>query len=1007
MAAPDKPEIATDFEDVKPQVATDFDEPKLLENRGDNWDYARNVGTAAGKILTMPAGILGDTRDLFDLGTSGIESLARHVIPGVENKSAAQIRADHAAREKRAQELGLKPGVMASLPTSHELYERHVKPLVGEYKPTTLAGELGQAGVQAAVPLPGGKEKVGERLIELAPGVWRFVKDVVRKAAPTARKSGVQATGGVTGQIASDLSGGDPYWALAGSIAGPTAAETTIAGARHLVPPQTKEGQARAAAHQYGEDITRAATPDEKAAVAATGRTPVQAALAQAQAARDNLPTWLGGKEKQGAQPTVAELSQSRGLALGERAATASDPEGAGALISARQDARARAQKEAAQSTVDPEAHGLELRDRLAKEAAELEDRVNQALPATGDLEATGSGTRAPLAEGKKQAEDARTQLYDNVEKTFGDQWLHIPALKGTSKQLMESVEGYETAKKSNESIDLALNMPEQVQFSKLRVYLKDLNNKIASARNNPAMTEEVGRLKALRSAVWNDLHGAVKNRLETEFGPEGTRGPNAEAAMQQALAHEVAQWQAGVTPPTGPKVPLGVAGVAALKEANEAQQRLGTTFREGVVGDLLKQDRFGQAWNVKDAHVPKKAFPGGDDGYSVTKSVLEAGGPDVLPSIKEAAIMSLREVMNKNHLDPTALEKWQKKYGSSLKAIDEVEPGFSKRFENLANTHSELAASFLGADPQTAANIMGKLLADKTGGPPKLKKLLAEAGNDPAVIEGLKKLALDHMFGAAEKSGMPREFGGKLAGQINAYRPALTQLFGPDHMQLLESLIADANSQRGHGQRMASSVGNSATQHYQELADRLRNEPQSTWREHIGLGTGLTSLSGLAGYGGALWQGMDHPAAMLTGAATGVTLGSLGWLNSKLKSRGINGIKDAYRAGMADPQLGMRMLQFAAESPGSAGWWQRVGPLLLASPYLARPGLDSGEDKKRKGKASGGAVKAKCDHAACAARLVQQADKIRRGHARHTKVLLNAPDDAVAKALAIAGRGL
>jgi hypothetical protein len=98
-----------------------------------------------------------------------------------------------------------------------------------------------------------------------------------------------------------------------------------------------------------------------------------------------------------------------------------------------------------------------------------------------------------------------------------------------------------------------------------------------------------------------------------------------------------------------------------------------------------------------------------------------------------------------------------------------------------------------------------------------------------------------------------------------------------------------------------------------------------------------------------------------------------------------------------------MRMLRHGAENVGDPSWWQRVGGAILRSPLTARPGLD--DDSTKKKRASGG--RAQLDCIGRAAKLCREADTIRRRHAGETKAILHAPDDAVATALAIAGRGI
>jgi len=1023
----DPPKIADDFQPYAPSgMADDFetiDRPGqggVLGNKpDDSWiaGTAKNLGTSVLKGAThLPGlGLAGDVVDMLDLGQAGVRSIWdkrswREILKGIKENAEAKRQA----------------GEWQPM-SGGEIYDRYVKPVVGEYEPTTTAGKVGRAFTEAALP-SGAMAGTATRAV---PRIGLEAPTLTEKGlglAAAARPAIVGGIGGVSGEAAAHHTD-NPFVIAGASMLGPVAAETGISARRKFLPPITKEEARQRASAQIAKDI-------KVGAPAGTAGTAVREAYDNALKTYEDMPDWQ--RSEPGATPRIAEASGNRELASGELVTTMAN-EGARQQIMGQDAARGAAREKALRSTVDPAATGLEPQAKFGQYLRDLEDQVDQALPSGVHPDEVGAGVRKPLQEGRKTAEQARTALYDLLEEQFGDQTLLIPGLKKKASDVTKHKPGYETKKPDDAFTTLAKEMPDEVKFSDLRSYMTDVNEALAAAKSDPKATRELGRLKALKGAIWGDLENAVTNRskAEAEAVAKGQMDPN--GTLQSALERQRDEWQAarqasegqgvatgagadgpggtgGISPapgaqgagagpgggaPGGGAVPgteqMGPAAVAALKAANDAQKYLGETYRQGSVGKLLQAGKNGEAWNVRDSAVPRAAFPGGQDGYAITREVLKAANdsPEMLQAVKDAAVMSLRDIMKDGQLNPKALASWTNKYKQSLRAIDEVEPGFSGQFSNLANSQSALASKFVGAaNADHATQIMGNVLGNKQTGPLQLRHLVKEAAGDPGVIEGLKKLAVDHMMKQAEASaGATGNFGPHFKKLIEGYSASLPELFQPDQLKIMSQLSDDISRQTQTRARMQSGIPGSDTAHRLKLMEqRMAPMPAQSMMPGIS-GGGLGLLGGLL-------MGSDAGLSTVAGAV-GTHFAST--LARNLKARGINNINQMYAAGIVDPQIGMRMLRHGAENVGDATWLARVNGAFENSPYFAQPGLETGK-KKREGRASGGAV---VNHARAAQHLTELVAKARRGDQAKTKELLGAHDNMIARALAVAGRAI
>lgn len=994
---------------VKPLTAT---------GPNDKYGVEKNIATGALKNITHIPGIFGDVGELGRFITSGVQSM-------FSDRTAEQIRADQEklgqrTREKARTEEGMLGRVASAVsgvraPAGADIYEATVKPSLGEYEPQTALGRIGQAAIESAMPGPSGKAKIGTRILAEAPGLMQRGLEAAGRYLPVPVLGGI---GGASGQGARELGAG-PYTAALVGAAVPVGVAGAASAARRAVPTVTREGQARTAGKLMREHATDPAKALETAEKTYASYPPQWG---------ENLP------DPSQALPSLSEATGDRGLASGERAARLTDV-GTDAALMERQQARNEARKDYLKTTVEPGATGEEPGQLFRQQAEDLDKRIEQALPDVGTNEELGKRTRAPILAGREAVEDARSKLYDAMEEHFGDNTLLPNKTRENAGKLNEYDPAYAEPPTSLNYIKKALAFPEVVTFGNMRAYLKSINKALQQARTGTPIAADIGELKFLKAGVMDDLENAIANqhKYEQEAVARGELSPD--ATIESKLQRQRADWYAGkmaegqgVATSTGTNVTAGPRGIssasgtkgprggiaggtgsdsgvpgnapnmdpraaAALTAANDAQRYLGQTYRQGTVAQLLKENGFKGAWNLRDSSVPRTAFPGGPDGYTVTKSVLDAGGPKVVPALTDTAVMSLREAMQNagGHLNPQKLQAWKNKYRTSLNALDEVSPGFSSQFDNLASTQSTMASKFVGAaNAGEAQNFMGQILR-KPDGASTLQHLVKEAGNDPAVVEGFKKLTVDHMIDEATKSaGASGDWGSHLKNQIAAYRNKLPALFAPDQMKVMERLADDATQAQQHVRNLKGGLpGSPTTQNFQVIKQRLT--PMAPLERHAG----WPWL--------ALWEGTRSGFDAFLEAMAGVVgLGAAQRVVHNLRARGVNGVQDMYRAGMADPQIGMRMLRHGVETPASPSWFNRSAQAILASPLYERPVLDQEE---RKGHASGGKVGV--DHEKAAKHMVGLVERARKMETARTKPLLKTDDNTVAHALALANAAI
>ncbi len=158
------------------------------------------------------------------------------------------------------------------------------------------------------------------------------------------------------------------------------------------------------------------------------------------------------------------------------------------------------------------------------------------------------------------------------------------------------------------------------------------------------------------------------------------------------------------------------------LKAANAAYAQYAQTYKNPIVGPGLRTTGYSGQYARSDAAFIKTAVKPGPDGYENARAYLQAAAndPQALAAMQDAALNPLRRgALGNGTVHPNALARWKESYGPALRALDEVSPGFSGRFDTAA--HSTQALLDLGAQHKAAmadfqAEAAARAIEENTG---------------------------------------------------------------------------------------------------------------------------------------------------------------------------------------------------------------------------------------------------------------------------------------------------
>jgi len=985
---------------------------KTLGNKpGDDLAKGAAKGAATSTILGLAdyPGMLGNLGQAWDVLTEAPTRGMLHVLgmagalPG--GKSGAEFI-------KQSEELGKKfqspaeqkgyvnPIFGLPIPTGEGI-AAPILERTGRYEPKDLAGQASMAGLRTVVG-------------SMAPGaIFRGMKTASEAATPvkiaTEAAKGAAGTAplafgtGVLSDVATELTGAP----VAGLIAGaaPTLGSSMVRGVKNYIEPTKAKAGSPEAQRQADIALAKLAENPERA-------------IADERFQPDYVP---------GSRPTFGEKTLDTGLLQAQKAFEDTSPAFARDLEQQRGESNI-ARREMLGEMAPENANQMAPTEFFNNRAAQIESshqatvrnlteqaqREAENVPVGIASEEVGRTLRDRIVDAEAAADRATSAIYEPLARE-GITLVGAP-VRDAAAAIVREVEGTRMAKQlAGEEASIfkdAASITDVERFSELHALEKRITNEVARNKKSPeGDPNTIRRLGELKTAIRDVFNNAAERQAAYEQSLVERGAMRPEETMMSRLQREADAFMAqrrGEALPEAPPVELPnmtaeqAAQLAAGKAAHAQQMQ---TYGQGPVGQILATLGFADQYKVPASGIPKIAFAAGDKGYTNAQAFLRAANndPAAVAALQDMAMMRLRERMGRNEtLTPQVLDAWRNKHANALRAIDEVTPGFSSRFDNAAAATAALqdvqsagsrmvsqarqgpAARFLGlTDPEEVSPKVGSLLKR---GPTEVNQVLDLAGRDPQVVNGMRAAGVDYMLRQFSNAGMAGGenivSGAKLTKFMDANTASLEALYGRENMKNMRLLAAEFD----RAQEAASSqkVAGSDTARNLNFGEQIKGAAKAK----APLGADL-----------AIWY------EFMTGALSGNVVragGAAATAGAKAlfeaaRQRGISNINDLIHEGLLNPEVGRAMLQRGVDAQGRVRA-QAVRDLAksLAIRQEAMTSAIAGQEQQeeRLGRATGGAVN-----------LMALSKAAKKHVTQSTEGLLNESDDTVTRALEVANK--
>lgn len=1035
--------MADDWVSVgSPQEADDWS--PLGEHRGalsnapddtTGTSMAKGAATAAIKGVGHIPGTAGDLRNLTDYAVQRAHSW----LSGIPMEELQQHRAALEGKKAQLEKDNPWMGVIQPPPTG-EYFSDPILAKTGEYHPTTGTGRAAMAAVEGGTSMlgPGAVTSMGRGVTGLLSGA--------AKAVPAGM------VGGAAGDVATQFTGDPLAGIVAGSVVPAAGAKALSPAGKYIAPmvPGKREGLA-------AERLAAASSNPEKA-------------LADLKFQRRQI--------VEGSEPTTGMASGDIGLMKAQKRAANKDEELAGELVN-----RETGENSARIREIEKMAPAADLMDgvRLYQERhaqidnemqgwltdAEAKARAaHETIPGSVAPEVSGAQLRSTVKQNVERLRDERAALYKAVDPegklsvVTSDARARAEALKASfdpDVNLPNELSG--------PVIDMVAKLGDVTSFVKLMDLDTTITTQMAKARRAGEDTQ-ANHLRELKSAVMGDINNAVENQAKFqqaavargELAPENSIGYRLTQALERQRSDFYglgADSRAGIGAnvaggPSDVPTGRGTQGSAGSQPGNapggggvqgdvpnfdpEAAGRLAAAKAahaeyaqtKGSVKSILKDEGYAGQYRLPASGVMAKAFPGGDNGYTATQTHLRAANnsPEAIGAVENMAIYRLNQAMEKTgELTQPALDGWKRKYGTSLRALDEVSPGFSQRFDNVAAATNELAtvrqarteaikqaqdgvaSKLLGlTDPSEVTRAIGTMLTAKDG-PTQIKQLMtdASAGSTlgPRAIDAYRRAGVDYILGKTSNASVQGAeatlSSAKLRGMLDNNEAALTALYGKDGIANMHRVAADMERSEAAFNAIRAKGGPDTAQQLAPILHGVQHGMQ-----HLLGRSALTA--GSIGYGLAVLHAYQQYGAL---AATASLVAipvyhAMSGMMQKLHANGIANVEQLYHAGLRDPKIGEALLSKAIDAKGEMN--KVTMDRLIKAVARSNAMLDTYREDARIGRKDGGRI---IDHGSRANGLIRAAERAKRAHGGSTEQLLALPDEHIARSLAIANQAM
>jgi hypothetical protein len=204
-------------------------------------------------------------------------------------------------------------------------------------------------------------------------------------------------------------------------------------------------------------------------------------------------------------------------------------------------------------------------------------------------------------------------------------------------------------------------------------------------------------------------------------------------------------------------------AALDRLRAASAATKQRAETFDRGTPGQVLRRSGQSGPYNVPAAVVPQRIFkPDPAGAASVQEYRRAVGDGEAMRILRDYTASDLRRIAERpdGTLDPNKLELWRRRYADALKAFPDLDRQMTDaarataaldeaaiaRRAALDNYQKGIIGRLLNvADPDEVTRYVGAIFG-RQDSIALMRRLLSEAGNDPAAREGIRKSVVDYL---------------------------------------------------------------------------------------------------------------------------------------------------------------------------------------------------------------------------------------------------------------------
>lgn len=863
----------------------------------------------------------------------------------MSDKTQAQIMQEEAEKRKKDPSFWRTP--LAYFPTGEDVYNALLAPKLGEYKPDSVVGKSLMGAAETATSLlgPGGILGAGSRAAAKAPTAAAAA--AARKAA-TIEGLGVGALSGGLGTAATELSG-SPELGLIAGLAVPVAA----------------------AGRAYKSNPTRLARSELTAAM---------------QTPKETTAAILAGGERSpiGAPRTTAMTVNDPGLARMQHDLSSSSratSEFAGDLAHINKQ-RNETIIDALRRSAAPDADPMAVQTAMNSERTNLANQLRAA-------ESSAPRDVDPIV--------AAQRVRENVDRVW-DNYAERTA------ELYRAIDPSNTA---SANIGRLKNAVGEIE----RRHNPDIHGPM-----DPALTEITGMINRLPDQI------PFLDAVELDKTMERFRRAAAMRPEGGLAARQIGGFKDAINLDMGSATGFSgtVNPATALRAAKDHYIAGKDLFENQYVGGAMRQKNYGQ-YAMTDKSAVNAIFPSGPSGGHSLEAWLNTTARD--PAARDAVLDGIETIatasLGSKELTPAALAAWQAKYGPALTVLERERPGFMSRFGDVAaardavnNLQTGIAGTILNAsDPSQISAKVGQMVRDRAAGPAQWGEILNRIPDPTAraqAEQGMRRAGVNFIESAFHDPDLGNISGARLRSFLNQNEANLRGLYGADYnnMRQIAEELARAQKVAEVGKTPVGS--NTGYNTRAQVQRRIAEDPTVLSMFVSGaVGHMAFPMVGMAA-GPAAWMFQrfrNHSAAQRQAVVDQLVRDALldpqkaKVLLSKPTMENVRALDPYLAVGRTTSEIVL------GQDAANERWTNPDAPVTTTGPnYL--PSLIGKAGQLMPGFKRGGAVRS-IDHGKKADALISAAEKAKKGHNSTTEPLLNQPDEAITKALAIANEAI